>query len=182
MVNRLRATSVLLLVAFALIGTSTAIAAEPSHPRERPERGQRVTPLREAAVTEPDITAGGMEILSARWWIDSFDYINLVGEVRNELGTRRQFVELAVTIYDAADNQIGAESGYLDVDQLSFGGTSPFLVFFEAPPGAHHILDPARIGLRTAGPARWGASGHPRHATRRVRVRPLSRNDLQRGD
>lgn len=57
----------------------------------------------------------------------------IVGEVRNDTKLNVQFVQITATLYDASGEAVQAKYSYSQLDQLSPGDVSPFLIIFSNP-------------------------------------------------
>jgi len=59
----------------------------------------------------------------------------IVGEVRNDTGSSVDFVQISATLRDGSGTVVDSDYTYSDIDTLSPGMTSPFMVMFFDPPG-----------------------------------------------
>jgi hypothetical protein len=57
----------------------------------------------------------------------------IIGEVRNDTNLNVQFVQITATLYDASGEAVQAKYSYTQIDQLSPGDVSPFLIIFSNP-------------------------------------------------
>ena len=172
---------VLLLVTLSVLGVpALTLGADPQadgHPRSHPTRSARVGPVQTVTSRASIGTAasGTVDVVSAIWWIDTSDDLNVAGEVVNRMASRQQYVDVAVTIKDAADAVVGSTSTWVDIDQLAPGMTSSFWTVVAAPPGADSVwidVDPGsavttmpqgalRVTLGTPYTDTYGWQHHP---------------------
>ena len=160
MMRRLARTWVLVsIAALLLVSPGIAVGADPpqgGHPRSHPARSERVGPVHpisggvaiSGGAAIQAVPTGTVDVVSAVWWIDGSNYLNIAGEVVNTMSTRQQYVEIVATIKVAADNVVGTTTTYADLDQLAPGMTSSFLGFVSAPPGAASVwlaVDPGTV-------------------------------------
>jgi hypothetical protein len=64
--------------------------------------------------------------LNSTSYFDSFDGYHVVGEIRNQYGEQRTFVEAFPTMRDANGEVIGADYSYTNPDKLDPGKTASF--------------------------------------------------------
>lgn len=143
--RRVTRNLILAFVALSLLGVPTlALGANPQagvHQRTHPKRSARVGPVHTITTGAAiDVASSGtVDLVSAVWWIDASAYLNVAGEVVNGMSSRRQFVDVAVTIKDAGGVVVGSTSTYADIDQLAPGMTSSFWRAVPAPPDADSV-------------------------------------------
>ena len=96
---------------------------------ELPLRGGRT------AFGQGELAPGTIGVASSIGYIGG-GTIAVVGEVWNRTTTRREFIEVEATLYNASDDVIGTLTDVVYVEQLAFGSRSPFVLFDDAPAGA----------------------------------------------
>ena len=98
-------------VAWALVGApGPALGADPpkdGHPLRAD--AERVGPLHEISGDVVTLAApsGTVDVVSATWWIDANNDLNVAGEVLNGMSTRRLNVTVVATIRNAAAAVVG---------------------------------------------------------------------------
>lgn len=65
-------------------------------------------------------------------------WLHVRGEVQNTGDSPAEFVQIVITLYDAAGNVVGTDFTYVDIDPLPPGGTSPFETGTDHYPGFDH--------------------------------------------
>ncbi|HZC51088.1 MAG TPA: hypothetical protein VE441_01120 [Mycobacterium sp.] len=100
-------------------------------------------------------------VLSSRAYTDSIGDLLIPGEVLNNTGARREFVEVDVTFYNRTGRVIGTDFSFADLDIVRPWHRSPFEVIHQTPSGYDHYR--LRVSSETTNAA------------------PLSRLDLHRG-
>jgi hypothetical protein len=76
-------------------------------------------------------------ILSAHGYVQS-GYLHIPGEVLNNTGTRRRFIEVDATFYNASGRVIGTDFTYSHVDVAAPFHRAPFEILDSVPAGYHH--------------------------------------------
>ncbi len=76
--------------------------------------------------TQTPTTVANVSVLSSSHYYTGSGYINVVGEVQNNLGTNVKDVEVVVIFYDSTDAIIGADYVNTEIDILKPNQKSPF--------------------------------------------------------
>ncbi|NJN95211.1 MAG: hypothetical protein HC875_14460, partial [Anaerolineales bacterium] len=74
-------------------------------------------------------------LLSDNSFIDEFNTLHVVGEVRNDSNVDVGQTDIAITFYDGAGAAIGAANGQTILDVIPPGENSPFLITLSRPEG-----------------------------------------------
>lgn len=85
-------------------------------------------PVAEAETEAAPAEAGPppLEIVATHDYIDSIDYLHIVGEVANRSDKPQAFVKVTVTLYDEAGTVIDTDFTYTTIDIVPPGQTVPF--------------------------------------------------------
>ena len=132
-----------LAVAWAMMaGSLVAVGNDgSSHLRVHSQRGERVGPIQPVSTKSGAVSpaTSSIDFVSGTWWIDSYGYLIVAGEVHNGMATRQEYVEIGVTIENAVGDVVGSFSTYADIDQIAPGMTSSFWGLDTAPPDADSV-------------------------------------------
>jgi len=91
-----------------------------------------LTPTPSPTLTRP---ASAITVLdNHRAFVDSIDYLHIVGEVKNDTGEKARFVRITANLFDAQNQLIDTDFGYTSLDILSPGETACFQVLFLGAP------------------------------------------------
>ena len=148
--RRVARSLLVMSAAWALVGApAPALGADPpkdGHPVRTD--AERTGPLHVISGDIATVAApsGTVDVVSATWWIDTNNDLNVAGEVRNGMSTRRHSVEVVVTVRNAAAAVVGTMTIGAYLDQLAPGTTTPFWNLMDAPPGATTVDLEAKPG------------------------------------
>lgn len=68
-------------------------------------------------------------------YVDSIDYLHVVGEVENNTGQARQFVKITANFFNASQQLIDTDFTFTSLDELRPGEKTCFHLLLEQPPG-----------------------------------------------
>lgn len=94
------------------------------------------TATTEAPTITPTTAPSGVFVLGNHsTYVDSIDYLHIVGEVENNTGQTRQFVKITANFFDANQQLIDTDFTYTSLDELRPGERTCFHLLLEQPPG-----------------------------------------------
>ncbi len=96
--------------------------------------------------------AEGAQILSYTASTDSAGYLHVVGEVLNNTGDRRRWVQINASLRDSAGRSLGSGVGYAELGILAPRSRSPFEVIARRPSAYHHSSLSVTSRVTTATP------------------------------
>jgi hypothetical protein len=134
--------------------TNTAIATNPGVPTstptftptptetsvevstEMPINTSTSTPTETATptATSTDVAVGITVLDNHSTYVDSIDYLHVVGEARNDTSNKARFMEITVNFFNAQNQLTNTENGYVRQDVLEPGQTSCFHVLVSGNP------------------------------------------------
>ncbi len=85
-----------------------------------------VEPEREADAGSTEAASPALEIVATHDYIDTIDYLHIVGEVANRSDKPQAFVKVTATLYDEAGTVIETDFTYTAIDIVPPGQTVPF--------------------------------------------------------
>ena len=81
-----------------------------------------------AADTLPSSAESGLSVITENFFEDSFGYLHVVGEVRNDLNVPMNFVRVNVAFYDSQNKIVGTDFTYTEPSTISSGSTATYEV------------------------------------------------------
>lgn len=87
-----------------------------------------------------DMPRQDMSIVSHSSRVDRLGYLNIFGEVQNTGETASEWVQIVATLYDEADNVVGASYAFSSMDIIEPGETSPFRMSISHWEGSDHYI------------------------------------------
>ena len=123
-----------------VIGTPTSTGMPTSSPTVTTTPFTTSTPIRTPTPTNtPTATATnvatGITVLNNHFaYVDSVDFLHVVGEARNDTGTKARFVKITVNFFNAQNQLVDTESSYVFLDVLEPGQASCFNVLVLGTP------------------------------------------------
>jgi peptidoglycan/xylan/chitin deacetylase (PgdA/CDA1 family) len=77
----------------------------------------------------------GIAVLSSTTWTDAAGYLHIAGEILNNTGDPRRWIELDATFLNSAGGTVGKAVGYADVATVRSLARSPFEIVARKPAG-----------------------------------------------
>lgn len=85
---------------------------------------------------EYDTLPAGVTILpNHSWYVDSIDYLNIVGEVSNNTNSNLRFVKIAVNVFNSSGNLLATDYTYTWLNDLPAKEKTCFELFIPKPVG-----------------------------------------------
>jgi hypothetical protein len=84
----------------------------------------------------PDIPSAEVRILpNHSHYVDSIDYLHIVGEVQNDTADHLRFVRITANVFNDSHQLIDTKSGYTLLDNLAPGDKTCFHILMQEPSG-----------------------------------------------
>jgi hypothetical protein len=125
------------LVLAILLPALLAPAASATGERERLSRGANWQPIPELIqpAADPDpVPNNTIGVRSSIAYVGGGE-IAIIGEVMSRITSRREFVQVRGTLYNASQQVLGTVQEAIWIERLAWGSTSPFVLFRSAPAG-----------------------------------------------
>jgi hypothetical protein len=88
------------------------------------------------ATTTPTTLATGVQILpNHSYYVDSIDYLHIVGEVQNNTGNHLRFVKITADVFSSTGQLLDNDFTYIYLDSLPPGAKTCFMILLPKPAG-----------------------------------------------
>lgn len=123
--------------------TPTATTESTATPTATATATATATPTATATATatntpEPTATidpAGVKTLANHSSYVDSVDYLHILGEVENNTDRHLRFIKVTANVFDRDDRLLAGGSAYIYLDSLAPGQKTCFDILLEEPPG-----------------------------------------------